>query len=146
MEEVLPSELYAQLEPDRKPYEDRAEDICSITLPYVFTDDSFNPNTDTPYTIAQSFNGALVSSLKAKVGMALLPPSTSSFRFKPDPKALLDLLGGSPEAMSNLNKELSLKTDAVNSEIERQQIRSDLFDMILHMLLVGSVVVEKNRR
>ena len=140
---MIPSEIYKSLEPDRRQYETRAEEISGLTLPYIFNETSFGPNTDTRYELAQSFNGMLVNNLKAKIGMALLPPSTSSFRLKPDPVALLELFGKNTDAIAKLNEQLSVTADAINSEIERQQIRSDLFDMIAQLIIVGSVVIEK---
>lgn len=140
---MLPSEVYNQLEPDRAPYVKRAEEISSLTLPYLMNTDSFSGSNPTRHEIAQSFNGMLVNNLKAKIGMALLPPSTSSFRFKPDARAMMDLLGKDNTARAKLDEELSFNTDIINAEIENQQIRSELFDMIAHLIVVGSVVVEK---
>jgi len=80
------------------------------------------------------------------MGMALLPPATSSFRLKPDAQAMVELFQGNEAAVEQVRQQLSLNTDAINSEIENQQIRSSLFDMLLQQIVAGSVIIEKNER
>jgi len=140
---MTPTEMYNKYVPDRKPYEKRAEDIASISLPYLIRKDGSTGTKGMENAPAQSFNGRLINNLTAKMGMALLPPSTSSFRLKPDAEALLQLFGGDEDQLAQMYADLSIKTDAINSEVENQQIRSSLFDVIRQLVGVGSVVVEK---
>lgn len=148
VDNIIPSEFYNAGLSDRKPYEDRAEAIAGISLPYVIRANGADEGSALLKSANQSFNGRLINNLKAKMGMALLPPATSSFRLKADSLAQLEVFGidTSNPAIERFRQELSLNTDVINSEIENQQIRSALFDMILQQLVVGSVIVEKNER
>jgi len=143
--EQLPSEFYSLKLSDRKPYEDRAKLIAKLTLPYVIRSDSDSGTTEMTDSTNQSFGGRLINTLKAKMGMALLPPSTSSFRYVPNPEELLALTGDSPENIAKVYQVLSSNVSVVNAEIELQQIRSQLFDIITELLVVGSVIVEKKK-
>lgn len=143
---VIPSQFYDEGLSDRKPYEDRAQLISEISLPYVFRADGADGGTEMIKSVSQSFNGRQINNLKSKMGMALLPPATSSFRLKPDALSMVQTFQGNETAIEKLREQLSLNTDAINSEIENQQIRSSLFDMLLQQIVVGSVVVEKNER
>ena len=145
MSDKLPSELYAEGLSDRNPYETRAKEIAKISLPRVIREDGSNGGEELGDTVSQSFNGRLVNNLKSKIGMALLPPSTSSFKLKPDAEAMETLFGENPDekAREALYQKLSGSTDVINTEIENQQIRSSLFDMLTQMIIVGSCVVEK---
>ena len=143
---TVPSAFYTANISDRKPYEDRAQAISEVSLPYVFRAEGSDGGSELFKSVSQSFNGRQVNNLKAKMGMALLPPATSSFRLKPDAQAMVDLFQGNEAAVETIRQQLSLNTDAINSEIENQQIRSSLFDMLLQQIVVGSVIVEKNDR
>ena len=140
---LLPSEYYSAKETDRSQYEDRAKAISKLTLPYVIREESDNGTTAMKDSINQSYGGRLINTLKAKMGMALLPPSTSSFRYVPNPEELQALTGGSEENVAKVYEALSSNISTVNAEMELQQIRSTLFDIITQLLIVGSVIVEK---
>lgn len=143
---TVPSEFFNSKLSDRKPYEDRAQKISEVSLPYVFRAQGKDGGSEMFKSVAQSFNGRQVNNLKSKMGMALLPPATSSFRLKPDAIAMVQLFQGNEKAIETIRQQLSLNTDAINSEIENQQIRSSLFDMLLQQIVVGSVIIEKNER
>ncbi len=143
VETTIPSAYYNSKLSDRKPYEDRAQAISEVSLPYVFRAIGSDGGSDLFKSVSQSFNGRQINNLKSKMGMALLPPATSSFRLKPDALAMVKLFEGNEAATEKIRAQLSLNTDAINAEIENQQIRSSLFDMLLQQIVVGSVVVEK---
>lgn len=141
--EINPKEFYSKYEPDRKPYEDMAKRISDMTLPYVFADTSFSGSSQYSDKISQSFCGRLVSTLKAKMGMSLLPPSTSSFRLEPNKDALLQLTQGDENMIAEVYAMVSSATSRISKEIENQQIRDTMFDLILQKIMVGSVIMEK---
>lgn len=141
----LPSEYYSSGVTDRKPYEDRAKLISRLTLPYVIREESDSGTTTIADKTSQSYGGRLVNTLKSKMGMALLPPSTSSFRFVAESTELEALSAGSVDNEAKIYASLSQATSTVNAEIESQQIRTSLFDIIVQLLVVGSVVVEKKK-
>ncbi len=138
----IPSEYYNSVLADRKPYESRAEQIANISLPATIRADGSTGSNELISSASQSFNGGLVNNLKSKMGMALLPPSTSSFRLLPDPMLFKDIKD-SEGAKEKIRAELSMNTDIINKDIEIQQIRDSLFTMIQQLIIVGSVVVEK---
>jgi len=139
----MPKEYYKAGESDRQEFEDRAELIAKLTLPYAIRDENDNSTTAMEDATSQSYGGRLTNTLKAKMGMALLPPSASSFRFTADAKELTALTGGDNKNKQKFAKMISSATTEVNQEIELQQIRSSLFEMIIQLELVGSVIVEK---
>ena len=140
---MTPSEFYNKYLPDRKAYEDRALTYSEMTLPYIISEEGRSGSSTTPSKRAQGYCNMLVNNLKSKIGMTLLPPSTSSFRFSPDQKMIDAAVQGNETAKEQLFLELSRSQDKINKEIEAQQIRSSLFDMVAHQLVVGSVLVEK---
>ena len=142
MEELNPKSFYDKFVVDRSPYETRAERISNITLPYLFNK-TFSGSTNYKDKIAQSYCGRLLNTLKAKMGMSLLPPSTSSFRLEPNKDALMQLSQGDPDFMAEVYAKVSSITNQVTKEIENQQIRDTLFDLLLQLIAVGSVVMEK---
>ena len=91
---TIPSEFFNKNLSDRKPYEDRAQAISEVSLPYVFRAEGSDGGTALFKSVSQSFNGRQVNNLKSKMGMALLPPATSSFRLKPDAIAMVKLFQG----------------------------------------------------
>ena len=140
---MIGSEFYSKGLSDRNSYENTAEKISLITLPYLMRKDGATSSTKMVSSASQSFNGSLLNNLKAKMGMSLLPPSTSSFRLKPDASEMMELFGDNEQAREAVATELAMAMDNINSELENQQIRSDMFDMVLQLIAVGSVVVEK---
>ena len=128
---------------DRKIYEDRAKVFAGLTLPFLIRNDGDTASSAMADNHAQSYGARLVNTLKAKMGMALLPPNTSSFRFKPEPAELAALTQGNADNTSKIKNLLSQSTIAINDEIEIQQIRVSLFELIIQLLVVGSCVVEK---
>ena len=139
----LPSEFYNEKAAERKVYEDRAKEIARLTVPYLIREPSDSQTTRLKDTSNQSYGGRLINTLKAKMGMALLPPSTSSFRLYPNQEELQALTGGDESNIAKVNQVLSQAVDRINKEMELQQIRSSLFDVIAQLLVVGSVIVEK---
>ena len=142
---MLPSEFYSEYGSDRKQYETRAENIATLTLPYAIRTDGTNGATPMQDTHSQSFCGRAVNTLKAKMGMALLPPATSSFRIVPNAQtmAAISMGEGSEQDMADVNKLIAGATTIINAEIENQQVRESLFDVIIQLIIVGSCIVEK---
>ena len=141
--ELNPKKFYDDRVGDRGDYENRAQKYASLTLPYLFRRDGSDKGTPMDDAIAQSYCGRLVNVLKSKMGMALLPPSTSSFRLVPDSEAFEEILQGDDGTMNEIYEQLSQQTNRINTEIERQSIRESLFLLVANLIVVGSVIVEK---
>ena len=146
LEEISAQEYYKEGESDRKPYEDRAKLLAKLTVPYLIREDSDTGTTAMMDSNAQSYGGQLVNTLRAKMGMALLPPSTSSFRLKPNAEELAALTQGSPDNKAIIGQQLSSVTNNINAEIEVQQIRSSVFDLVSQLIVVGSCIAEKVKK
>lgn len=143
-DEMSPKEFYNSKLADRKDYETRAEEFAKITIPYIMRTDGADKGTQMDDTVAQSYCGRLVNVLKSKMGMTLLPASMSSFRFVPDQQAFENIIGSDDQkAMTDIYKSLAVRTNQINTEIERQAIRESLFTVIANMIVVGSIIVEK---
>jgi hypothetical protein len=142
LDDTLPSEYYNKRLADRTPYETRAKNISSITLPYVFRDVSANQTTAYADSIQQSFCGRLVNTLTSKLTMGILPPSASPFKLVIDNNALVEA-GYDPGMIAEVNLLISQATNTINSEIEKQQIRNTLFDINLQNIIAGSIIMEK---
>lgn len=140
---MLPSEFYSKYVKNRKDYETRAESYAELTIPYAIRKDGANKSTQIPFKRAQSYCGGLVNGLKSKMGLTLLPPSTSSFKFVPNSEQIREQFGENREALDELNMKLSSYTARINASIETQQIRPATFQMLEQQIVVGSVVVEK---
>lgn len=140
--DLKPKEFYDKFSASRTSYETRAQRISNMTLPYLFSK-TFSESSTYKDKISQSYCGRLLNTLKAKMGMSLLPPSTSSFRLEPNKDALLEISQGNVDFMAEVYAKISSVTNQITKEIEAQQIRDTLFDMLLQLIAVGSVVMEK---
>jgi len=58
----------------------------------------------------------------------------------------LALTQGSQDNVAKVYQVLSANVSAVTAEMELQQIRTSLFDLITQLLDVGTVIVEKNEK
>jgi hypothetical protein len=141
--ELSPKSFYAKHMSDRLTYEDTAERISKKTIPYIMVQKGSTSTTKLADSCSQSFCGGLVSNLKSKMGMSLLPPSTSSFRLEPDREALETITQGNGDMVSAIYAKLSSVTANINKEIEAQQMRDSVFDLLTQLIVVGSVVIEK---
>lgn len=143
---MKPKEFYSYYEKNRQQYIDRAEEFSKISLPYVMAPDfTYSDDYDISY-IQQSYGGRLVNTLVGKMVMALLPPTSSSFRFQYN-KNLLSNGQIPPEqitqAVEMIDNQISSVTKSINDEIENQQLRDSAFDMCLQLTVVGSCIIEK---
>lgn len=150
--ELEPKEFYNNGITDRQPFIDRAIRNAELTLPYLIRDNG--TGTDAMKDkYGQSFGGRAVNSLKAKIGMALFPPASSSFRLDPTAEQLeaagIDIQVASEEevaeddARAAIYSTISRATGSINKEIDSQSIRDTMFEVIAQELVVGSVIVEK---
>lgn len=144
-QELEPKEWYSKYTKGRRDHENIAEAISKLTLPYLMRAEGSNDATKYSDTIAQAYCGRLLNTLKAKMGMSLLPPSTSSFRLEPDKDALDIIVGGDADKKAEIYRLISSQTASINKEIEAQQIRDTVFELLLQLSAVGSVVVEKKK-
>lgn len=148
-----PKEFYRNGESDRDFFTDRAIKYSKLTLPYLIRDDDDDSSTTMKDKYGQSFCGRAVNSLKAKIGMSLMPPASSSFRLDPTPEKLAELGreiiaqsgegAQEDEAIAEIRAIIGRATSQINKEIDAQSIRDTIFEIVNQLLVVGSVIMEK---
>lgn len=143
MEELNPKEIYEKLIVSRKAYEDRAEQLAKVTIPYLFTGTGSTETTKMNDTYASRYSAIAINSLASNMSLTLLPPSGSSFRFDPDSKSMEDFTQGDADMRAEIMALLGTNMSRVNKEIENQQIRPQFHELLLNMIAVAPVVVEK---
>lgn len=139
----LPSEYYNKGLSDRKPFEDRAEDIAEVTIPALFRRSGSSGSDRLKDRYVQSLGAKITKNLSSKITLTLFPPSASGFRLSPDLRSLQKLTGGNPDMLAQVNQELSSGVDLINKQIEAQDIRKFVFGLIDQQLIVGSCIMEK---
>ena len=142
-EELNPKSLYDELIINRKPYEDRAEKLAKVTVPYVFPTASANQSSDLEDSYGMRYSSILINSLASQISLALLPPSGSAFRFDPDAEGMEQLTQGDANARAVIMAQLGQQVLRVNKEVENQSIRPVMAEFLLAMITTQPVVVEK---
>jgi hypothetical protein len=142
-EELTPMSRYEDLATTRTDYEDRAEALASLTIPYLYTADGSSSSTEMGDSYGARYAANAINTLVAQMVLTLLPASGSSFRFDPDSDALEELTQGSQDARAQVMALLGKESNRVNKEIENQMIRPVFHDFLLNMCAVSPVVVEK---
>lgn len=147
-----PKSFYEDNKSARQNFEDRAIKYAELTLPYLIRDSGETGAEPLPDRYGQSFGGRAVNSLKAKIGMALLPPATPSFKLVADADALDEIGRGIDEdetdntaddAREAFFKGLSRSTARINTAMDAQKYRGITFRIIAQLIVVGSVIIEK---
>ena len=134
------AKLYSKLQLERKPYEERARDAASVTIPSVLKEDGENENTtfNTPY---QSMGARGVNNLSAKLLLSLLPPNTPFFKLQLN-KMELDKLGAEdPDLATELESALADVEKSVMSEIETSKVRISVFEALRHLIITGNALL-----
>ena len=143
MEVLIPKNVYEDLIKTRKPYEDRAEKLSKLTIPYLFPMLGATSTTKENDTYASRYSAIAINSLASNMSLTLLPPSGSSFRFDPDSKAMEEFTNGDANMRAEIMSLLGTQMNRVNKEIENQQIRPQFQELLINMITVAPVIVEK---
>ena len=145
MEELSPKSIYDTLVTTRKPYEDRAEQLSKLIIPYLFLPEGSTGSTVMNDNYSSRYSSIAVTGLANNICLALLPPTGSSFRFDPDAKSMEEFTKGDANMRAEIMALLGTQMARVNKEIENQQIRPQFYEAILNMIAVSPVVIEKVR-
>ena len=87
----------------------------------------------------QALGAKAVNSLASKLLLALLPPSTSFFKFTIDQLSLIK--EGQQELESELDKGLRMYENALMDEIEVSNDRTAMFEALKHLIVGGNVLL-----
>jgi len=142
-ETLNPKAEYETLIIDRKNYEDRAEALANVTIPYLFPTTSANASSILGDSYGSRYASGAINLLASRMTLALLPASGSSFRFDPDANGMEVLTQGDTNKRAVIMAELNKQSIRVNKEIENQMIRPVFNEFMLSLIAVCPVVVEK---
>lgn len=129
---------YDKLKNDRTPYETRAENCATYTIPSLFPKDSDNASTDytTPW---QSVGARGVNNLASKLMLALFPMQTwmkltiSEYEAKQ--------LIGQPEELAKVDEGLSMVERVIMNYIESNSYRVTLFETLKQLVISGNALL-----
>lgn len=130
--------VYDKLKNDRQPYETRAENCATYTIPSLFPKDSDNESTD--YTTPWQAVGARgLNNLASKLMLALFPMQTwmkltiSEFEAKN--------LIGDDEGLAKVDEGLSMVERIIMNYIESNSYRVTLFEAIKQLIVAGNALL-----
>ena len=134
--------LYTKLETHRFQFLDRARDCSRLTLPTLIPDDGQTAGKKFPCP----FNGMGargVNSLASSLLLSLLPPNAPFFRLVLDDAALRQV-EGLPEVKTEIEQNLADIEKAVMKEVEAENIRVSLFEILKHLIVGGNCLLHFN--
>ena len=132
--------LYNKLSGQRNVYLDRARAFASVTIPSLMMEEGHNESTKihTPYS---SISAVGVQNLASKLQMALFPPNQSFFKMDVDRFTLMELTGGDPTKRAAVDEQLAHVERAVMSEMEKNAMRSPIFEALRHLIVTGNYLL-----
>ena len=131
--------LYTTLESTRFSFLDRARDCSRLTLPTLIPDDGITGSKKFP----TPFNGTGargVNNLASSLLLSLLPPNAPFFRLVLDDAALRQV-EGLPDVKTEIEQSLADIEKAVMKEVESQNIRVSLFEILKHLIVGGNCLI-----
>lgn len=145
-----PAEKYAELVPERQPYEYRAMRCAALSLPYLFTREGHTGSDDFP-TPFQSNLANGVNGMASAMSLAILPPGVPFFKYELDSAIRQELAGlqdqaasqGMPQRpLTEVEQSLATRERAVMRYIERGTYRTGLYQALRYLLVIGNALVE----
>ncbi|AWD92512.1 head to tail joining protein [Pectobacterium phage Jarilo] len=131
-------QTYDKLKNDRQPYETRAENCATYTIPSLFPKDSDNASTD--YTTPWQAVGARgLNNLASKLMLALFPMQTwmkltiSEFEAKN--------LVGDNEGLAKVDEGLSMVERIIMNYIESNSYRVTIFECMKQLVVAGNALL-----
>ncbi len=131
--------LYTKLETTRFSFLDRARDCSRLTLPTLIPDEgqTSGKKFPTPY---QGVGARGVNNLASSLLLSLLPPNAPFFRLVLDDAALKQV-EGLPDVKTEIEESLAEIERSVMREVESQNIRVNLFEILKHLIVGGNCLV-----
>lgn len=130
--------VYDRLKNDRAPYETRAENNASVTIPSLYPKPSDNESTnyETPW---QSHGARCLNNLASKLMLALFPQSpwmrlaVGEFEAKQ--------LMQDPEALAKVDEGLSMVERIMMNYMEANNFRVTLFEALKQLIIAGNALL-----
>lgn len=136
-EQVTAASRYNSLVLDRQPFLDRARDAALVTIPSLVPPEGHS-GTSKLYTPYQALGARGVNNLASKLLLALLPPSSTFFRYLLDEKVKRELEDGEQDALDHA---LSQLEQTILREVESRAVRVYAFEMFKHLIVAGNVLM-----
>jgi len=134
---------YTELRQTVNQYETRAERYSILTIPAVFPKDGYSDSQKMEDSLSHSLGAMAVNSLSAKIVNSLMPSASIPFKLDPDSQAMEMLTDGDSKLREEINKMTSTQSVRINKEMEAQDMRTPLYDIVGYLQIVGSCVIEK---
>ena len=134
--------IYTQLETNRFQFLDRARDCSRLTIPTLIPDEGHTAGQKFP-TPYNGTGARGVNNLASSLLLSLLPPNAPFFRLVLDDSALRQV-EGIPDVKTEIETSLADMERAVMKEVEAQNIRVSLFEILKHLIVGGNCLLHFN--
>jgi len=141
-------DIYDKAIESRTQYVDRAEEISSLTIPYLMPPKGYSSSSTLDDSLRQSDMATNINSLTSKITMTLFPTAASSFRLDPDAEGMEQIVAteGGEGVRDTIYMALSNETARINKEIEAQDIRPQVFSFVRDLMATGPIIIEKVKK
>lgn len=144
MPEYTAGELYRKRIDERSTYLNEGHRSAKLTIPSVMPDevDYIEQDRSTANHLVkpdQSLGARGVNNLAAKLLTTLFPPTSSFFRYVLSEKSK-DEAEATATDTSELESALARRESRINTEVELQGLRTKLYQVLRHLLIVGNVL------
>jgi len=130
---------YSELSSDRQQFLDVARQCSQLTLPYLIIQEGDTANHRPLKTPWRSVGAKAVTTLSAKLMLALLPPQTSFFKLQIDDSKLGEEMD--PTIRSEIDLSLSKMERMVMDSISASNDRVVVHQAIKHLVVAGNSLV-----
>jgi len=130
---------YTQLQTTRYQFLDRARDCSRLTIPTLIPDEGHTSGQKFP-TPYNGTGARGVNNLASSLLLSLLPPNAPFFRLVLDDSALRQV-EGLPDVKTEIETSLADMERAVMKEVEAQNIRVSLFEILKHLIVGGNCLL-----
>ena len=134
---------FDELNSDRGSVLDRAELCATLTVPYLFMEESATSQDDLNREYVSGYGAKLVNHLVGKFALSILPPSQPFYRLSATQEAMEEVSGGNPEAKFQIDKVLAEKEEGILRYINKSRFRASLYPSLRTAMVTGDSLVEK---
>ena len=134
---------FDELNSDRGSTTDRAELCSTVTVPYLFMEESASSQDDLAREYVSGYGAKLVNHLVGKFALSILPPSQPFYRLSATQEAMETVSGGNPEAKFQIDKVLAEKEEGILRYINKSKFRASLYPSLRLAMVTGDSLIEK---
>ena len=134
---------YDELDSDRGSVLDRAELCATLTVPYLFMEESASSQDDLEREYVSGYGAKLVNHLVGKFALSVLPPSQPFYRLSATQEAMQEISGGNPEKEFQIDKTLAEIEEGILRYINKSRFRASLYPSLRTAMVTGDSLIEK---